>query len=144
MRILFDTSVLVAAFIEAHPAHARAFAWLQRIRVRQDTGVVTAHSLAELYSILTTFPHQPRVSPSIAQQIIEQEVLKIFEVVVLAEADYHSAIQRLVALGIPGGAIYDALITQAASKAEVDQVLTLNERDFRRVHPDLTDKIIVP
>jgi len=29
-------------------------------------------------------------------------------------------------------------------RANVDQVVTLNEKDFRRVHPALADKIISP
>jgi len=32
MKTLFDTSVLVAAMIESHPAHPRALSWLQQAR----------------------------------------------------------------------------------------------------------------
>ena len=53
-------------------------------------------------------------------------------------------IERLSDLGIVGGATYDALILHAASKANVDQVVTLDERDFRKVRPDLADKIVAP
>ncbi len=144
MRILFDTSTLVAALIESHPAHNRAFPWLQGVRTGKHTGLIAAHSLAELYAVLTTLPYQPRISPSIARQLIEQDIVNVFEVVVLSDADYLAVVNRLSSLGLIGGAVYDALIVQAASKANVDQVLTLNERDFRRVHPDLADKIISP
>jgi len=30
VKVLFDTSVLVAALVAAHPAHDRAFPWLKR------------------------------------------------------------------------------------------------------------------
>lgn len=30
MKVLFDTSVLVAAMIESHPAHERALPWPQK------------------------------------------------------------------------------------------------------------------
>ena len=43
-----------------------------------------------------------------------------------------------------GGATYDALIIHAALKANADQILTLNTRDFRRVYPELADKIVAP
>ena len=59
MKILLDTSVLVAAVVESHPAHSQALPWLQRVRNNVDTGLVAAHSLAELYAILTTLPVQP-------------------------------------------------------------------------------------
>lgn len=42
------------------------------------------------------------------------------------------------------GVTYDALILYAALKAEADQMLTLNEKDFRRIYPELTDKISSP
>ena len=32
MKILFDTSVLVAAIVEPHPMHGRALPWLQRAK----------------------------------------------------------------------------------------------------------------
>lgn len=54
MRVLLDTSVLVAAMVEAHPAHERALPWLQRVEAGIDSGVVAAHSVAELYAVLTT------------------------------------------------------------------------------------------
>ncbi len=35
----------------------------------------------------------------------------------------------MVSLNLPGGGIYDALIAQAALKANVDRLLTLNPND---------------
>ena len=87
MRILLDTSVLVAAMIEAHPAHVQALSWLQRAKAGTDTGVVAAHSLAELYAVLTTLPVQPRILPSVAHQLIEHNVLGTLEVVSLSDRD---------------------------------------------------------
>ena len=144
MRILLDTSVLVAAMVEAHPAHERTLPWLQRVKTETDTGLVAAHSLAELYAILTTLPLQPRILPSVARQLIRHNVLDIFEVVALSDEDYATVIDHLSNLGIVGGATYDALILHAASKADANQVVTLNEKDFRRVYPTLADKIISP
>lgn len=144
MRILLDTSVLVAAMVEAHPAHERALPWLQRARDAENVGLVAAHSLAELYAILTTLPVQPRISSAVAHQLIEHNVLDMFQVVSLSDQDYATIIEHLSDLGIVGGATYDALILCAALKAEADQVITLNERDFRRVYPDIADRIISP
>ena len=64
--------------------------------------------------------------------------------VFLSDQDYAAVIVHLADLGIIGGATYDALILHAAAKANVDQVLTLNEKDFRRVHPALAEKIVSP
>jgi predicted nucleic acid-binding protein len=144
MRILLDTSVLVAAVVEAHPAHAQALPWLQRVKNGTDVGIVAAHSLAELYAVLTTLPVQPRILPQTAQQLIQHNLLDVFEVAFLSDKEYIAVIEQLSALGIVGGATYDALILHAAAKANVEQVITLNPNDFRRVYPGLADKITTP
>ncbi|EDN69251.1 PilT-like protein [Beggiatoa sp. PS] len=142
---LFDTSTLVAALVESHPKHTLVLPWLQRVKKGLDKGVVSAHSLAELYNILTIFPAKPRrISPQEAQQLIQQNLLEVFEIITLSEQDYMSVIKHLSESGVIGGVIYDALILKAAIKANVDYVMTLNEKDFKRVYPDFADKVISP
>ena len=53
-------------------------------------------------------------------------------------------IEHLANLGIIGGAVYDGLIMYAAAKVEVDLIVTLNEKDFRRVYPELATKVVSP
>lgn len=144
MKILLDTSILVAAMVEAHPFHEQGLIWLKRVTNGADEGVVAAHSLAELYSILTTLPVQPRISPDEARRLIQHNVIQKLDVITLGSQDYTQVIELLAEIGIIGGAIYDALILRAAAIAKVDLVVTLNERDFRRVYPDLANKIVAP
>lgn len=144
MKILLDTSILVAAMVEAHPAHAKAIPWLKRVTDRSDTGLVAAHSLAELYAILTTLPVQPSISPKEARELIFHNIINKFDVVFLSDHEYLDVIEHMCSLGIVGGAVYDALILRAALKANVDRVITLNGKDFCRVYPDLANKIITP
>ncbi len=42
MKILFDTSTLVAAIIEGHPAHGLALPWLQRVKAKTDQSTHSA------------------------------------------------------------------------------------------------------
>ena len=58
--------------------------------------------------------------------------------------DYFIAVERTARLGISGGAIYDALIVQAAVKSNAEQIVTFNERHFVRVSEGLPLQIIVP
>jgi len=64
--------------------------------------------------------------------------------VFLTDQNYIQVIEHLAALGIVGGATYDALILRAAANAKVDLVVTFNEKDFQRVYPDLANKIVAP
>lgn len=144
MKILLDTSVLVAAMVEAHPAHERGKTWFNRVTNGTDKGLVAAHSLAELYAILTTLPVHPSISPSDARELIKQNVVEKLEIMPLSAQDYVQVIEELAEIGIVGGATYDALILRAAANAKVDLVVTLNEKDFRRVYPSLADKVVAP
>jgi predicted nucleic acid-binding protein len=144
MNILFDTSVLVAAMVEAHPMHERALPWLQRVQAGLDVGIIATHSIAELYAVLTKLPVRPPISPAVARRLIQQNVLEICRVVSLSEDDYVTILRHLSDTGIVGGATYDALILYTALKADVDCVVTSNEADFRRIYPDLADKIVAP
>jgi predicted nucleic acid-binding protein len=103
MRVLLDTSVHVAAMVEAHPLHDNALPWLQRVKIRMHEGFVAAHSIAELYSILTTLPIQPRIPHVVARRLIRQSVITCCEVVPLSDEDYAAVIDHLSELGIVGG-----------------------------------------
>jgi predicted nucleic acid-binding protein len=144
MNILLDTSVLVAALVEAHPAHESALPWLQRIKAGTDVGFVSAHSIAELYAVLSVLPVQPQISPAIANKLIQQDVLDICEIVTLSVQDYNRVIKHLSESNIVGGVTYDAVIMYTAFKVEIDRIVTLNKKDFVRIYPDLADKIISP
>ena len=43
-----------------------------------------------------------------------------------------------------GGVIFDAVIAQAALKVEVDQLITFNPKDFRRLGEDVAVLVKVP
>ncbi|MBI4964362.1 MAG: PIN domain-containing protein [Desulfomonile tiedjei] len=144
MKVLLDTSLLVAAMVEAHPVHENALPWLQRVKDGTDEGFVAAHSIAELYSILTTLPVRPRISSVVARRLIDQNVITSCNVVALSEEDYVTVLIHLSELGIVGGGIYDALIMYAGIKSGVDRFITLNEKDFRKVYPQFADRLAGP
>lgn len=144
MRVLLDTSVLVAAVVEAHPMHSVALPWLQRAKAQLDEGLVAAHSIAELYAVLTKLPLRPRIVPSVAVEVIERDALDILEVVPLSGDDYRAVIKQLAEMGLTGGVTCDALIVRAAQKAGAEKIVTLNPADFARIAPDLADRILSP
>jgi predicted nucleic acid-binding protein len=143
VKVLFDTSVLVPAIVTRHDQHEICWRWLEDARSNQFQGVVSTHTLAELYSVLTRLPYRPVISPAIAQRQI-RENLQGFEKVALEVNDYDAAIDRMVALNLPGGGIFDALIAQAAVKASVDVLLTLNPKHFVRLGEEISSIVQVP
>nr|WP_202895376.1 PIN domain-containing protein [Iningainema tapete] len=143
VKVLFDTSVLVAALVEDHPNYPQSLPWLQQARAEQVKGFVSNHTLAELYASLTRLPRIPKISPVLAQRLLRENLNK-FDKVVLTVEDYEATVDRMVRLNIPGGGIYDALIAQAAIKANVDVLLTLNASDFTRLGEEVARLVQVP
>ncbi len=142
--MLFDTSVIVAALVAGHVHHARASAWLRRAHSPELQLVVATHTLAELYSVLTALPSRPRISPREAFSLIQENVERHARLVSLSEADYTATLRDLAARSLAGGVVFDALLVRAARNAEVDQLLTLNLSDFRRIWPEGEGILIEP
>lgn len=86
--------------------------------------VLTGHSLAETYSVLTRLPGDARLAPPDAVKLLAanfgQPVLPAPETAMSLPAE-------LAGLGIAGGAVYDALVGLAAR----DSRLGLATRDRR-------------
>lgn len=142
MSVLYDTSSLVAALLELHPRHAWARTQIDRTRTPNFTALISTHSIAELFSVLTRHP-QAQVPPRLAAEAIERALTR-FEVVELNREDYRLAVQRLGELGIQGGAIFDALIAEAALKAQVDELITLNPKHFLRLGERISRLVRAP
>src|ERR1041385_6477586 len=109
MKVLLDTNVLIAAVVEMHTAHTRAYARLARVQNGSDQGFVAAHTLAEMYAVLTRYPMPLRHSPEQALLTIEENVIKHFKVLALTGTDYAALLRETASAGIAGGAIYDAI-----------------------------------
>lgn len=143
MKLLFDTSSLIAAFVESHPAHLPAWAWLEQTLEGTHKGFVATHTLAELYAVMTRLPLRPAIPPTVALQLMKEN-LRGFQTVALSAADYRATLQRLEKRGLAGGAVYDALIAQAALKARAERLITLNSGHFRRLGQDVEAIVLVP
>ncbi len=144
MKCFVDTSVLVASLVREHGHHARAMPVIRRIVGGQDQGIVAAHSLAEVYAVLTTLPVSPRIGPDTAEKLMRDNVLASFEVVALTAREYAQFVTSLADRMVVGGSVYDALILAAALKSAADRVYTFNVTDFVRLAPELRDRIVAP
>jgi predicted nucleic acid-binding protein len=143
VKVLFDTSILVAALVVSHPQHAICFPRLKAAQSNHIEGFISTHSLAETYSVITRLPIQPRIAPEQAKSIIT-DISQHLNSVSLLSDDYVVAIAQMAALNLPGGGIFDALIAQAAVKANVDILLTLNPNHFIRLGEAIANRVQVP
>ncbi len=133
MKVFLDTSVLVAAMLEEHEAHERAFTVLERVQSGTDEGVLSGHSLAEVYAVLTRIPAPSRHTPEQALLSIEENLVKYFKISSLTGADYAALIREAAMTGIQGGTVYDAVLLRSAENAGADRIYTLNLKHFQAV-----------
>ncbi len=142
MRVLLDSSTLIAAMLPDHVHHSVAHAWLSQAKARAFQFVVSGHSIAEVYSVLTRMPRTPRISPGEAWQLLCDNVTAFAEIVTLTGDDYVAVVKQLSEQGIVGGPVYDAIIAKAAELAQVDKLVTLNEADFLRAYPSVASRLV--
>ena len=143
MRICFDTNVIVAGLLVDHEMHEICRPWLRRANNREFQALVSVHSLAEVYSVVTRLPKPYRLSAEIARRLM-LENLSNFERIALTSTDYESVLESGVRLGIVGGGIYDALIARSAIVGNADRLLTLNAKHFIRLGEDVARLVQVP
>ncbi|HUU13824.1 MAG TPA: PIN domain-containing protein [Terriglobia bacterium] len=141
MKAFFDTSVLVAVFHADHERHAPSLnAFLKFSRREAAAGT---HSLAEVFSTLTALPGKHRVAPEQAMLFL-QTMRERLTLVTLSEDDYYDAIDAASARAIAGGAIYDALLARCAVKIKAETLYTWNVRDFKRLGPEIAERVRTP
>ncbi len=143
MKYLFDSSILISSFIQKHPKHSESFTWLQKAIKNEIEFYVSSHSIFEVYSVLTRLPLQPKISSSMAKRLIESNIKKCAKIILLSESEIFDTLEGLSRRNLIGGIVYDAIIFSCAQKSKVNQILTLNPKDFNRLKTENDDIRII-
>ena len=130
MKAFFDSSVLVAAFYQAHVHHEASLAAIAT--ASKKTAFCAAHTLAEVYSVMTRLPVRPRISPDQGLLFVDS-IRERFSIVALSEKEVYEVIAAAAGQGVGGGKIYDAMILRCAEKSKAEAIFTWNLEDFRQL-----------
>lgn len=141
MESFFDTSVLIAAFVGTDPRHTASFNALEC--AEKDQSACAAHTLAEVYSVLTRLPLKPPISARRAADYIAV-IGERLTIIPLATSEYSATIEAMAKRGIAGGRIYDALLLRGAEMCDPNVIYTWNVKHFQAIAPDLADRIRTP
>ena len=117
-----DTSVVVAGLSSWHLDHELARP------VLADHPPAIAHVLIESYSVLTRLPRNQRVKPELALAALGSAFAD--SPLTVDGSSIRALLDRLAAMGIAGGATYDAVIAETARLHEL-RLVTLDERATR-------------
>jgi predicted nucleic acid-binding protein len=118
-RYAADTSVAVAALDASHAAHDAC-----RSAVVARRPALAGHAAFETYSVLTRMPGQLAVDGPTASRVIAHAFP---ELCWLTAREATALLKRCGPIGVTGGAIYDALVGEAARRGR----RTLLTRDLR-------------
>ena len=141
VKVFLDTSVLIAASDAEHPDHERSRPLLAV--ATPHTTACAAHTLAEVYAVLSRLPAAKRQRPELAGLLVEQIIGRI-AVVSLTVEEYAATIHKTAQSLLAGGIVFDALLLACARKVEAEWIYTWNLRHFRMVAPDLAERIVTP
>ena len=141
MKAFLDTSVLVPVFYGEHVHHQASLDVFTRYG-RKDA-CCGAHSLVEVYSALTRMPGKYRISGEQGMLFVGS-IRERLTVVGLTPDEYFSMLQENAALGIAGGAIYDALLAGCALKSGAEKMFTWNLRHYGQFGPKVASLLQTP
>ncbi|HEV3073015.1 MAG TPA: PIN domain-containing protein [Thermoanaerobaculia bacterium] len=141
MKAFFDTSVLVPVFYGDHAHHMASLDLF--VQFDRESGCCGAHSLAEVYATLTRMPGRHRISGEQAMLFVGS-LRERLSIVALDGDEVARALSESAALGIIGGAIYDALLASCALKAGVEAIYTWNARHYAQCGPEVMRRLRTP
>jgi predicted nucleic acid-binding protein len=125
-----DTSCMIAAVCGWHENNPATVTEIDRRIRRGERLTVSAHALAEAYSVLTRLPAPYRLSPGDAWALLEANFVTSRSIVALDSAAHVSLLRQLAQQGLGGGRTYDAVIAACARQSGATTLLTLNRRHF--------------
>ncbi len=140
MKCYFDTSVLIAAFVEDEIHHREC----AELVARTEDGIISDHGLLECFSMLTGGRLSVRLTPEEASHLIKVNILGRMILMPLTVSEKIEMLRQCQGWGVRGGAIYDALHLATARKAAVEKLYTLNVRHFVAIAADFDAEICQP
>jgi predicted nucleic acid-binding protein len=138
MAYLLDTGILLRLIDKQDPRHALVNAALGVLGNRGESLVITTQNLAEFCNVATrpVANNGLGMTPNDALDLIEHEIEPICSA--LAEpAAVYAELKRLIATyGVLGKQVHDARLVAMMLVWQVENLLTLNDRDFQRYAPE--------
>ncbi len=143
MKVLFDTSVVVAGTLAGHVHERRAQPWLAAAHEGLIEALISYHGLAETWATLSALPVEPRIPPASALRLVLR-LRDRMRPCDLPWSVYERALQRCSDRGLRSGSVYDALHLLTAEHWGAAVLLTFNSKHFLRLAGPDSPRILVP
>lgn len=138
MRYLIDTGILLRLVDKQDPQHPLVQTTFETLSIRGDDLYITTQNIAELWNVATRpiANNGLNLPPADVSQMFQQAIEPFC--VVITERDTLPAEFRRLLLhyGLVGKQVHDARLVAMMLVWQIDSILTLNDRDFRRYEPE--------
>jgi len=138
MSFLLDTGILLRLADRRDEQHETVFRAIRTLIGRGEELLVTTQKIAEFCNVATRPVTSNRLglSPMDALELLEREIQPICSVVAELNAVF-AELKRLIArYGVTGKQVHDARLVAMMLVWQIENVMTLNDRDFRRYEPE--------
>jgi predicted nucleic acid-binding protein len=138
MSYLLDTGVLLRLVDRQDEQHESVRRAVRTLIASKEPLLITSQNVAEFLNVATrpVVNNGLAMAPDRAIDLFQREIESICSV--LTETDLmHSVFKRLIAkYGVVGKQVHDARLVAMMLVWQVENLLTLNDRHFRRYEPE--------
>jgi predicted nucleic acid-binding protein len=113
-----------------HAQHRRTLVSYEKLLAQGAQPVIPAHAILECFSVLTRLPAPYRLTPETARVALERTFAETAIIAGMNPERVWSMIEMLSRLGLGGGRVYDAAISQSVVDAGATLLLTWNTKHF--------------
>jgi predicted nucleic acid-binding protein len=136
MPYLIDTGVLLRAFDTTSPQQPAIRQALRVLIQRREDLFVSAQNMAEFWNVATRPLVNNGQGLSLPQAERRLRLVERFCLVISEDlASYEIWKSLLTKFGVSGVAVHDARLVATMIAHQIETIVTLNERDFRRYEP---------
>lgn len=136
MRILLDTSVLLAFYLDSDVSHARAKKFFASIAKQRPQLIVTDYVLDEFFTRIL-YDYGEKLAKTATQAVLSQIRLGTLTFRMLERENFLLTCEEFIKLAPKGLSFTDATLVVMYSSESIDELCTLDS-DFRKVKVKLS------
>ncbi|HEX6960567.1 MAG TPA: PIN domain-containing protein [Lacipirellula sp.] len=138
MRYLIDTGILLRLVDKQDPQHALVQTAFETLGNRRDDLYLTTQNMAELWNVATRpiANNGLGLTPAAISQSFQQAIEPFCNVITETDTLPTEFRRMLLQYGVVGKQVHDARLVAMMLVWQVESILTLNDRDFRRYAPE--------
>jgi predicted nucleic acid-binding protein len=138
MPTLLDTGILLRLVDKEDAFHAPVEDAVDTLIMRQEELLITTQNIAELWNVATRpiANNGLALSPAAIAKLYEDTIAPMCQVLPEPDTLADELKRLLIQYGAIGKQVHDARLVAMMLVWQVENLLTLNDRDFRRYEPE--------